>query len=321
VVYVYAKGYAATEAKLTAVPADSKEFTSIELKPRPALRGKLIDAETGQPAGGAPLIYGTADRLSYIEWSSLDKYADGHHSLSYVQHVTSSPTGEFWFAEPDSGPRGLIIVFVDGYQRMLLYPRDRRWDEATGELLVKLKRESAVEGIVLQNGKPVADETVSVSGSDPQGFHNMYESVRTDDNGKYRYGRLAPGNYRVRGASFSRVTKVDRGETVTVNLGDNLGPISIHGRADPGASISVSPLFKWDYSRFETSANDEGQYKMSGLKAGRYAVSLSNSYSTGYISHEDREIVVKADGQQIDFLPKPKPGRAAKKAVDTESTK
>jgi protocatechuate 3,4-dioxygenase beta subunit len=321
VTYVYAKGYAAAEAKLTAVPAQSKEFASIELKPRPALRGKLIDAETGQPVGGAPLIYGIADRLSYIEWSSLDKYADGHHSLSYVQHVTPSPTGEFWFAEPESGPRGLIIVFVAGYQRLLLYPRDRRWDEATGELLIKLKRESAVEGIVLRNGKPAADETVSVSGSDPQGFHNMYESVRTDSNGRYRYGRLAPGHYRVRGDKFSRVAKVERGETVIVNLGDNLGPISIHGRAAPGVSISFSPLFKWDYSRFSTSANDQGQYEMSGLKAGRYAVSLSNSYSTGYISHEDREIVVKDEGQQIDFLPKPKPGRAAKKAPKTESKK
>ncbi len=206
-VYVYAKGYAAASAKLTAVPLDSKDFTNIELKARPALRGKLVDADTGKPIANVPIVYGTADQNRYIEWSSLPKYADGHHSLTFVQHEISSPTGEFWFAEPESGSRGVIIVLVDGYQRLLLHPRNRELDATSGELIVRLKRESAFEGVVRSDGKLVPNISVSIGGGSADGVDHMYESVRTDAAGRYRYGRLAPGNYRLHGGQYSRWPK------------------------------------------------------------------------------------------------------------------
>src|SRR5205823_5269545 len=52
-VYVYAKDYAIASAKLKAVPTDSTQFTDVELRPKPALRGKLIDADTGKPVAAA----------------------------------------------------------------------------------------------------------------------------------------------------------------------------------------------------------------------------------------------------------------------------
>jgi hypothetical protein len=301
--YVYAKDYAIASAKLKSVPADSTEFTDIELRPKPALRGKLIDAETGKPIAAAPIVYGIADHMSYIEWSSLPKYADGYHSLEFVQHEVSTATGEFWFAEPESGSRGLIIVFVDGYQRLMLYPRDRRFDEGSGQLIIKLKRESAIEGVVRINGKLAPNTSVSVSGSDAIGMSNMYESVRTDANGKFRYGRLGPGNYRVHGGPYSRVAKLEKGQTFTVNLGEDLGPIRVYGDAEPDVSISLSPLFRWDYTHFETKADEKGKYEIAGLKVGRYSVYLSSN-SHGYFSHRETEMVVKADGEKIDLLPK-----------------
>jgi hypothetical protein len=316
-VYAYAKDYAIASAKLTSVPADSTDFAPVELRKKPALQGKLVDAETGKPIAAAPLVYGIADRMSYIEWSSLPKYADGYHSLEFVQRDVTAPTGEFWFAEPQSGSRGLIIVFIDGYQRLMLYPRLRQVDEATGQLIVKLKRESAVEGTVLINGKPAANTSVSVRGRDEIGMSNMWESVRTDANGKFRYGRLAPGSYRVHARPYSRVVQLEKGQTATVNLGDDLGPIRVHGDIEPNVSISLSPQFRWDYTNFETNSDEKGKYEIAGLKAGRYRALISSA-SHGSFSHRDTEINVKQDGQKIDLL---RPTKTSKPAATKGSEK
>jgi hypothetical protein len=185
----------------------------------------------------------------------------------------------------------------------MLYSRDRRFDEASGQLVVKLKRESAIEGVVRIDGKLVPDVSVSVSGGDAIGMSNMYESVRTDANGKFRYGRLGPGNYHVRSGPYAHVAKLEKGQTLTVNLGEDLGPIRIYGDAKPDESISLSPLFRWEYAQLTTKADAKGKYEIAGLQAGRYHVYLSSS-SNGYFSHSDTEIVVKADGQKVDLLPK-----------------
>ncbi len=172
------------------------------MKARPALRGKLVDADTGKPIANVPIVYGTADQNRYIEWSSLPKYADGHHSLTFVQHEILSPTGEFWFAEPESGSRGVIIVLVDGYQRLLLHPRNRELDAPGGELMSPPERESAFQEVIRGDGKLVPNISVSIGGGSADGVDHMYESVRTDAAGRYRYGRLAPGNYRFHGGRY-----------------------------------------------------------------------------------------------------------------------
>ena len=103
-VYVYAKGYAPAEAKLTAVPEESQEFLDIQLTKNPPLLGRLVDAKDGKPIVGAALLYGIDEKAHYFEWSSFDKYVDGHHSYSFVQHRKSDSVGKFWFAEPSAGP-------------------------------------------------------------------------------------------------------------------------------------------------------------------------------------------------------------------------
>jgi hypothetical protein len=320
-VYVYAKGYAAAQARLTALPVGSNEFTNIKLKTRPPLQGRLVDGSTGQPIIGAAILYGIADRASYIEWSDLQKYADGYHPLTFVQHIDSSQKGEFWFAEPEDGPRGTIIVVVDGYQRLILNPEARQLDDASGDLVIRLKRESAITGVVLKDGKPLPNASVVVSGRSKDGLDQMYESVRTDADGKYKYGRLAAGSYNVRGGFYCRIATVAETETVMLNLGEELGPIRIHGKAAPSIKIALRPEFDWDYIQFETEANSAGEYEITGLKPGKYRVSLHFAYSTGYISHDEREIAVEREGQQIDFLSMPSGERAFQPAGGSNSPK
>jgi hypothetical protein len=303
-VYVYAKGYAVAKGLLKAVPRDSKDFTDIKLAKQPSLRGKLIDAKTGQPVKQAQLLYGVEEGSSYIAWSDLQKYADGYHSLKFVQHVSTNEMGEFWIAEPADSSRGMIIALVPGYQRLILKPDDRKVDAATGEVVVRMKRESAFTGFLTENGKPLANVSISASlnGQGNRKPMEMPNSTHTDAQGKYTYGSLLPGKYHISGGPYTRIATVGEGETATVNLGGDLGKICIHGNAKPGISIQVHPTFDWDYSGFTTKANETGEFDLCGLRAGKYQFSIYGGFQNGY--REDRqtiEIEIDHDGQEIDL--------------------
>ena len=110
-----------------------------------------------------------------------------------------------------------------------------RWTRRPVTSWCASKRESAFTGVLTKDGKPLANVSVGVSANgqlarDPR---EMPESVRTDAQGKYTYGRLLPGQYRIYGGPYTRVATVGDGETATVNLGGELGKICIHGRATP----------------------------------------------------------------------------------------
>jgi protocatechuate 3,4-dioxygenase beta subunit len=304
IVYVYAKGFAAKECRLATVRRGSDEFQPIKLTIGPQLQGKLLDAQTGQPVKDAAMMYGISEGHSYIEWSDLKSYADGHHPLKFVQHVTTNKQGEFWFAEPEGNARGMIIVFLPGYQRLILKPEARDAD-AGGELVIRLKRESAFTGVVLRDGKPAANESLSVSRVSEQIRDNpmqMSESVHTDAQGKYRYGRLSPGQYYIHGGAYSRKATVGEGETATVNLGSDLGNIRIHGSTLANADIRVSPEFDWEYSGLSTKSNESGKYELPGLKPGKYRVFVETAWQGGFRGPRVQTVIeVARDGQEIDL--------------------
>ena len=317
--YVYAPGYAATAVKMIAVAKDSHDFTDIPMKKQPTLRGRLLDADTDKPIADAALLYGIGTKASYFGWSNFARYTDGYHGYNFVQHEVTNETGEFWFAEP-AEKNGTIIVWVDGYQRLMLKPESRTYDEATGDLVIRVKPESAFTGIVTKEGKPLANIPISVGLKSQDNFHHMFESVLTDSQGRYKYGRLLPGTYFVGGGDLSHVATVGEAETVSLDLTGKLGPLRIHGNAKPSISITIRPDFDWEYSRFSTTADATGKYEFEGLRPGKYRVALHYARS-GFGRRDKREIHVKRDGQQIDFPPKKSRVRAIHPIKEKESRK
>jgi protocatechuate 3,4-dioxygenase beta subunit len=308
-VYVYAKGYAATGAKIQAVSPDSEDFKQVELTPAATLKGKLVDAKTNEPVKRAKLVYGISEGRSYIAWSDLKSYADGRHPLKFVQHVMSNHAGDFWFAEPKDS-RGMIVALIPGYQRIILKPIDRQINAETGELVIRLKPECNITGVVLQNGKPLANVSVSVStpANDPAGRDpsQMPESVHTDAQGKYTYGCLPPGRQQVHCDSYTRVITVGDGETKTVNLGEDLGTIQIHGLAPPLSWVEAYPDFEWDYRRLATKANVAGEYELRGLKPGKYRLRMYSGFNNGVRGPRNNiETAIDQDGQEINLRPIP----------------
>lgn len=201
---------------------------------------------------------------------------------------------------------GAIIVHHDGYQRLILEPQAREFDPATGELIIRLPRESAFTGVVTQHGRPLANVSVQVyphNADVPR--RQMFESVHTDADGRYTFGSLAPGPHTIHVGPFSRVANVGPSQTATVNLGDDLGPLRIHGTIDHNTSITLTPEFAWDYTRFSTTSDERGHYEITGLKPGKYEVSLFYSNRGHFADNNNLQVEVTHNNQQCDFSLRP----------------
>jgi protocatechuate 3,4-dioxygenase beta subunit len=304
-IYVYTKRYAAATATLTAVAPGSNEFPKVGLRSGQLVRGKLVDAHTGKPIAGAEVLYGVGTRGRYFAWHDFDRYVDGLHFLEFVQHDNSNRRGGFWFAEPGDGQLGYIAVLADGYQRLFLAPDDRQIDEQTGELMVALHVESVLAGVATDDGKPLANESVSLSDDSTGQFDNMYEHVQTDAAGHFRFGRLGPGKYRITCGPYTRAVAVGAGETVAVHLGEDLGPNHIFGKAFRGITISLYPKFEWEYTQITTTADSMGEYSISGLKPGRYRVAQHHANDGGLIHNASLDINVTKNAERIDLVATP----------------
>ncbi len=305
-IYVYAKGYAATAAQVRAVEAGSDEYQEIALPARPPLRGTLVDAQTGEPIPGAPVLHGLTDDVRYFQWSDFKKHVDGYHSLDYVQHETTNEAGEFWFAEVSNASPGTIFVSKDGYQRFVLPPDVRPVDPETGQLIVPVPRESVFTGVVVQDGMPVANAGVSVQPRDrKEKLEQWYEHTKTDSQGRYRFRGLPAGSYTLFAGPYARRVTIAEAESVEMEFGDDLGEIRIWGKAPAGASIGIRAEFDWVYTNLEVEADETGKYECRGLKPGPYTALVQvPGGSGGYLGHHYYvpQFIVERDGQQIDLL-------------------
>jgi hypothetical protein len=289
-----------------AVSAGSDEYQEIALPARPPLRGKLVDAQTGDPIAGAAVLHGLTDDARYFQWSDFKKYVDGYHSLDYVQHETTNEAGEFWYAEVSNASQGTIFVLKDGYQLFVLPPNLRPVDPQTGQLIIPVPRESVFTGVVVHDGKPIAKAGVSVQPRDRnEKMEQWYEHTKTDAQGRYRFGGLPAGNYTLFAGPYARRVTIAEAETLELNFGEDLGEIRIWGKAPAGATIGIRPEFDWEYRNLEVEANDNGEYECRGLKPGPYTALVQvPGGSAGYLGHYYNvpQFVVERDGQQIDLL-------------------
>ncbi len=304
-IYVYAKGYAATAARMKAVRAGSDEYQEIALPARPPLRGKLVDAQTGDPISGAAILHGLTDGASYFQWSDFKKHVDGYHSLTYVQHETTNARGEFWFAEVSDQMPGTLFVLKDGYQRFVLRPDVRLHDPKTDELVVPVPRESVFTGVVVRDGKPIANTGVAVQlPEQKEKMQQWNPHSKTDAAGRYRFGGLPPGEYIVFAGPYARRAAIEEAQTVELNFGNDLGQLRIWGKAPPRATIRICSEFDWDYTSLKTKADETGKFECVGLKPGKYTALIHvPGGSSGYLGHHYYlpEFMVERDGQNVDL--------------------
>jgi protocatechuate 3,4-dioxygenase beta subunit len=304
-VRIFAPPYVPCVARLTATALNDRERPTIELEPGRPLWGRFVDGETGLPIEGVRVLAGTygEKRYKYVEWSSFDSYADGHHSLVDVQRDVSDAEGRFAIAE-GAAPNVLVVV-ADGYERRVVMPGDRPASRGDGTTEFRLEPEARFVGSVALSPAARKDVTVQVYQDGIGGIEHMHPHVKLDEEGRFESGGLGPGAYRLvlydheAGFGFPRWScrmQIGAGETKEVVLGKMPGEFSLAGSTAPFTRIGMSPGFETEYGSFGVTADADGRYRFEGLLPGKYRVDIgANSASSGSHVNTHSEIEVKGD--------------------------
>ncbi len=304
-VRLFAPPYAPCVARLTATALNDRSRPTIELEPGRPLWGRIVDSVTGRPVEGVRVLAGTYGERSskYIEWSSFDRYADGHHSLVDVQRDVSDAEGRFAIAE--GAALNVLIVLADGYERRMVLPGERPAARGDGSTVFRLEPEARFVGSVALSPAAPKDVTVQVYQDGTGGIEHMHPHVKLDDEGRFEYGGLGPGAYRLvlydheAGFGFprwSRRFQIGAGETREVVLGEMPGGFSLTGSTAPLTRISLSPEFATEYGSFGVTADADGRYRFEGLPPGKYRVDIgANSASSGFHVNTHSAVEVTGD--------------------------
>ncbi len=185
-----------TQAAQQAPPRDAKPTASSGTA---VIAGRVVDAETGAPIGGATLQIGPikiGERPTQVEAGPRGEFRLTGLAAGDYMIVASPP--EFRathlpqiynadFAQLMSGGRPVSVQLADGQKRE--------------DLVIRLPRALAVDGMVVDElGEPMANirvtpEVVQLAGASiPTG---MWREEPTDDRGAFRLFGLAPGIYRM----------------------------------------------------------------------------------------------------------------------------
>lgn len=275
-VSVEADGYA-SELKqgLKAVSADKVQEILFSLNKGDTLKGRLVDARSGAPLPGLPVMYGFYSG-GYFSWSRVVE-------LSGLKRTQTDATGSFTFQE--GAQKGALLVRAPGYSRRIVMAAERAKYTNGAELVIPLEPQATLDGTYSLAGISVTNVPIclALSGS---GDGQSMEFTKSDLQGKYRWESLAAGDYRLwfftKRISVTRKVRLQAGERKQVDLIGDFGALTLQGRVvDPsgkprqGLYVSLQPAFPTDYDDFSCETDPEGGYRMDGLAAGDYTVRLS----------------------------------------------
>jgi hypothetical protein len=176
-------------------------WPAVRLAARDEVTGRLVDADTGQPIGGAVVTVGPLPRsLPPLPTAPLPALVGGQSS------VRTTPAGAFVLSNvlPHNAFIGATADgYVPGaYGQRFLGDGPLAWDDRTSSpLVIRLTRAVTIAGQVRdEHGDPIAGEMVQslrkmlVGG---EWRYSLAAGVRSDNRGLYRLTGLVPGEYLV----------------------------------------------------------------------------------------------------------------------------
>jgi len=218
-----------------------------------------------------------------------------------------------------------LFIQVPGYEKLRITP-DRRRDYLTeeGALRIPLARGGSISGTYSIAGRPRANVPIRLTG--PLADHGL---IRTDERGRFAWTDLPGGVFLIRGPFRYRL-ELGEAEKRTLDLGKELGTFTFSGRAGregkPLADrqqIYLVPAFDWAFNVFFGPTDEKGNFRIEGLKAGKYRAYPGyppSGANPGPNPYAPETIEIKADTRRdLDFHPPvgdaPKTGEPAPPAA------
>ena len=221
-------------------PVPTRDPNAPPLPPRPdatgtaRIAGRVTDAVTGKPVRDARLLLVPLDGVALTNWKRSD--AQGRFEYTQLQArryrltVSADRFVQLEYGQKRPGETGIAIQVRDGEE----FKAD-----------VALPRGAAIEGVLFDEfGDPAAGISVRLARRQfAAGRHRLMplegrgQTAVTDDRGRYRIGRLDPGEYYVTALSGIYVSEMAVG---------GFGPTYYPGVPDAGAAIPVTLNFGAD---------------------------------------------------------------------------
>jgi len=262
-----AEGYRSLVSKESFGPNDGRATLDVALQPAKARKGQVVDA-SGNPVENATVVEASPSMVPHT--------SNGVPESNNATPLTSGAQGRFQLlatSEP-----ALVRAYDDrGFAERLLEPDD----EAVGEL--RLQPWASVSGQLLQNGQPVADQSIYFFPLRDPGlleprFQDSY-GARTDTEGRFTFKRLP---------------------AIAGELKAYLGP----WEDSPLTSSEAIPLQLTPGEHREVTLGNEGKTIRGRVVAtGRSNDKLSKQWSLNYLVSRDAGLPYPQDATPLTFDP------------------
>ena len=266
----------------------------------------------------AQVIYGFLPQGAAPTW---DEVEHGGGGLRIIERRTSQSDGAFSMDVDDD--QGTLFI-VSKLHRRLSIPAARRSEYQVGDqLVIHLSTGASLSGKVFLGGSPATGVTVQLATqADATLNQSSIGSQRTDGEGAYRWDGLDAGDYELTVLArpnspvypfLSRRCALKQAEQKTLNLGNDLGSASLSGAVFnrnvpvPNVTVTLRPLFDWDYTLIANHSDEDGIYMIEGLRPGSYRAELVQINATPGQERLHLEETVEVRGQtehDFEFQPK-----------------
>lgn len=258
-------------------PGETTDLGTIEVEKGRSVAGKVVDA------GGSPVADALvrAGRTIFGDGSSSKSAFGGPPGAQNTKEVRTDESGRF--AIFGLGPSDISVVAEHetmGRSKAILI----RGRASTADLSLQLAPFGALEGTVTRGGKPAERVFVSVASLTTP---DVSYGVATGDDGKYRYDKLAPDEYKVQaflmrgmGGFGTRAPKrvvVASGKTARADLAYDAGTVDVLVAIKEAGGKALG--FTWVAAMTgEVTATNARDMQ---LEIGRSESSTQNAFSIG----------------------------------------
>ncbi len=269
-----ASGYRAVARELSAsdTKKDEIDLGAIEISRGTAVRGRVVEAVSGKPVGGARVI---GEEVSDSQVSQKPDHADSYTKGS------SEADGTFeLFGFPEGSTVQLTVAHPDFAEAQV------RFAAGTDSAEVRLGAGGTIEGTVCGPTGELAGATVSVTGPS-----SRREPVSVNASGRFRIEKVTPGrwlviaqparSFRWAGLTLGRETvTVEEGAASEVRVG--CGSIVVSGTVlvdgKPATEVACQIIrARGNASAFQTDAN--GRFTTTVSTPGLYRITAHDGFT------------------------------------------
>jgi hypothetical protein len=264
------------------------------------------------------------DGFKYIEWTDLDRYADGHHGLENVIRVISDAAGKIVI--PEGAEPATLVIRTDGYARRIVTPAQRPKPLNAGPLEIPLTRAASIQGVAARGSRLVRRSNgVGLHYIAKDGFDHMFHGLKLDEYGTCEIGSLPAGDYVLylmhgdsnwSAPSWTKTITLAAGQELRVTLGEMTGSLTFSARTVPFTQVHLTAMpaqlandadpvkLPSGVTSVAMISDIDGYFEFDHVEPGQYKIELGDRFShdVRLMTGKGPKEILLAEDTHVDFV-------------------